>query len=57
MRLVLRRAGAIVEPQGEVLVFQAHTKIIDGQLVDARTREALSRHLQNFVALLAPRGT
>jgi chromate reductase len=50
LRLVLRRAGAIVEPQGEVLVFQAHTKIADGKLVDERTRDALGRHLQNFVA-------
>ncbi|MBU6248182.1 MAG: NAD(P)H-dependent oxidoreductase [Xanthomonadaceae bacterium] len=50
LRLVLRRAGALVEPQGEVLVFQAHTKIADGRLVDERTREALARHLQNFIA-------
>jgi len=50
LRLVLRRAGAIVEPQGEVLVFQAHTKIVDGRLVDERTRELLARHLQTFVA-------
>lgn len=49
LRLVLRRAGAIVEPQGEVLVFQAHTKIVDGRLVDERTRELLARHLQHFV--------
>jgi chromate reductase len=52
LRLVLRRAGAIVEPQGEVLVFQAHTKIADGRLTDERTREVLARHLQNFIALL-----
>ena len=52
LRLVLRRAGAIAEPQGEVLVFQAHTKIADGKLVDERTRDALARHLQNFVALV-----
>ena len=50
LRLVLRRAGAVVEPQGEVLVFQAHTKVADGRLVDERTREALARHLQFFVA-------
>lgn len=56
LRLVLRRAGAIVEPQGEVLVFQAHTKIIDGKLVDERTGDALRRHLQQFIAVLA-RGT
>ena len=52
LRLVLRRAGAIVEPQGEVLVFQAHTKIADGRLIDERTRELLARHLQGFLALL-----
>ncbi|WP_017461121.1 NADPH-dependent FMN reductase [Dyella ginsengisoli] len=50
LRLVLRRAGAVVEPQGEVLVFQAHTKIADGKLADERTRELLARHLQTFVA-------
>lgn len=55
LRLVLRRAGAIVEPQGEVLVFQAHTKIVDGKLTDERTRELLACHLQSFVALLSPR--
>jgi len=53
LRLVLRRAGARTEPQGEVLVFQAHTKIVDGQLADERTREALGRHLQAFAARLA----
>lgn len=53
LRLVLRRAGARTEPQGDVLVFQAHTKIIDGQLSDARTREALSRHLHGFAERLA----
>lgn len=52
LRLVLRRAGAIVEPQGEVLVFQAHSKIVDGKLADERTRELFSRHLQAFVAQL-----
>lgn len=52
LRLVLRRAGAIVEPQGEVLVFQAHTKITDGKLTDPRTRDLLARHLQDFLALL-----
>jgi chromate reductase len=52
LRLVLRRAGAIVEPQGEVLVFQAHTKFADGRLADERTREMLARHLQNFIAPL-----
>lgn len=53
LRLVLRRAGARTEPQGEVLVFQAHTKIEEGRLADARTREALARHLQGFAARLA----
>ena len=53
LRLVLRRAGAIVEPQGEVLVFQAHTKIADGRLADERTRELLARHLHNFLGTLA----
>jgi chromate reductase len=48
----LRRAGARTEPQGEVLVFQAHTKIIDGRLADERTREALGRHLQGFAERL-----
>ncbi len=53
LRLVLRRAGAQTEPQGEVLVFQAHTKIIDGKLADERTREAMARHLQNYATRLA----
>jgi chromate reductase len=53
LRLVLRRAGARSEPQGDVLVFQAHTKIIDGRLVDERTREALGRHLAGFAERLA----
>ena len=53
LRLVLRRAGARTEPQGDVLVFQAHTKIVDGQLADERTREALGRHLQAFAHQLA----
>ncbi|MDE2278415.1 MAG: NAD(P)H-dependent oxidoreductase [Xanthomonadaceae bacterium] len=53
LRLVLRRAGAVVEPQGEVLVFQAHTKIADGRLTDERTRELLARHLQNFLGTRA----
>jgi chromate reductase len=52
LRLVLRRAGARTEPQGDVLVFQAHTKIIEGRLVDERTREALGRHLQGFAKRL-----
>ncbi len=53
LRLVLRRAGARTEPQGDVLVFQAHTKIIDGRLGDERTRDALGRHLQGFAERLA----
>jgi chromate reductase len=53
LRLVLRRAGAVVEPQGEVLVFQAHTKIADGRLADERTRELLARHLHNFLGTFA----
>ncbi|WP_266167930.1 NADPH-dependent FMN reductase [Dyella subtropica] len=53
LRLVLRRAGAQTEPQGEVLVFQAHTKIVEGRLTDERTRDALSRHLQSYATRLA----
>lgn len=53
LRLILRRAGARSEPQGDVLVFQAHTKIIDGRLADERTREALGRHLAGFADRLA----
>lgn len=53
LRLVLRRAGARTEPQGDVLVFQAHTKIIEGRLVDERTREAMGRHLQGFAERLS----
>ena len=53
LRLVLRRAGARTEPQGDVLVFQAPTKIIDGRLADERTRDALGRHLQGFAERLA----
>ena len=52
LRLNLRRAGADVAPLGEVLVFQAHTKIIDGALADERTREALTRHLAGYVKAL-----
>ena len=53
LRLILRRAGARTEPQGDVLVFQAHTKIIEGRLADERTREALGRHLAGFAERLA----
>lgn len=52
LRQVLRRAGARSEPQGDVLVFQAHTKITDGRLTDERTREALGRHLEGFAERL-----
>ena len=55
LRLNLRRAGADVGPLGEVLVFQAHTKIADGTLIDERTREALRRHLAAYVAALGAR--
>src|ERR1700761_312587 len=53
LRLILRRAGARTEPQGDVLVFQAHTKIVEGRLVDERTREALGRHLAGFAERLS----
>jgi chromate reductase len=53
LRLILRRAGAQTEPQGDVLVFQAHTKIVDGRLADERTRDALARHLQAYADRLA----
>lgn len=48
LRLILRRTVTQVAPIGEILVFQAHTKIIDGQLADERTREALRKHLAGF---------
>ncbi|MFN3857753.1 MAG: NADPH-dependent FMN reductase [Caulobacter sp.] len=48
LRLVLRRTVTTVAPIGEVLVFQAHTKITDGRLTDERTREAFRRHLAGF---------
>jgi len=50
LRLCLRRAGADVVPLGEVLVGQAHTKIVDGVLTDETTRTYLARHLAGFVA-------
>jgi chromate reductase, NAD(P)H dehydrogenase (quinone) len=50
LRQVLRRALAHVAPIGEVLVFQAHTKIADGRLTDERTLAALKRHLEAFVS-------
>lgn len=46
-------ASAVVEPQGEVLVFQAHTKIIGGRLADEHTREPPARHLHDFLGALA----
>ncbi len=52
LRLNLRRAGADVAPLGEVLVFQAHTKIVDGRLADERSREALARHLAAYAEVL-----
>ncbi|WP_233244959.1 NADPH-dependent FMN reductase, partial [Caulobacter sp. HMWF009] len=50
LRLCLRRTGADVVPLGEVLVGQAHTKIVDGVLTDQATRTYLARHLASFVA-------
>lgn len=55
LRLNLRRAGADVAPLGEVLVFQAHTKIIDGTLADEKTRTFLQRHLAAYVEALRAR--
>jgi chromate reductase len=55
LRQNLRRAGADVAPLGEVLVFQAHTKIIDGTLADERTRAAFQRHLAAYVEALKAR--
>ena len=52
LRKNLRRAGADVAPLGEVLVFQAHTKIVDGALTDEKTREYLGRHLAAYVEAL-----
>lgn len=55
LRLNLRRAGADVAPLGEVLVFQAHTKVIDGTLADEKSREVLARHLAGYVEALKAR--
>ena len=52
LRLSLRRAGADAVPLGEILVGQAHTKIIDGVLADETTRTYLARHLATFAARL-----
>lgn len=49
LRLSLRRAGAQAVPLGEVLVGQAHVKILDGDLSDETTRTYLARHLAAFV--------
>jgi chromate reductase len=55
LRLNLRRTGADVAPLGEVLVFQAHTKIIDGQLTDEKTVAFFGRHLAAYVEALKTR--
>lgn len=55
LRQNLRRAGTDVAPLGEVLVFQAHTKIVDGVLVDERTRAAFAKHLAAYVEALRKR--
>jgi len=54
LRLSLRRAGAEVSPLGEVLVGQAHTRIIDGVLTDEKTRAFLAKHLAAFAEALRP---
>jgi chromate reductase len=53
LRLCLRRAGAEVSPLGEVLVGQAHTRIIDGVLTDEKTRTVLARHLAGYIQALS----
>lgn len=55
LRLNLRRAGADVAPLGEVLVFQAHTRILDGTLADERSRDLLARHLAAYAEALKAR--
>lgn len=52
LRLCLRRAGAEAVPLGEILVGQAHTKIVDGVLTDETTRTYLTRHLEAFATRL-----
>jgi chromate reductase len=52
LRQVLRRAGARVEPMGDLLVGLAHTKIIEGQLRDQHTRDQLARHLKSYADIL-----
>ncbi len=49
LRLILRRTQTQAAPLSEVLVFQAHTKIVDGELTDERTRQILGKHLAGFV--------
>ncbi len=49
LRLILRRTLTHVAPLGEVLVFQAHTKIVDGKLTDERTLAFLGAHVNAFV--------
>ncbi len=49
LRLILRRTLTRVAPIGEVLVFQAHTKIIDGVLTDEKTTTFFGAHLNAFV--------
>lgn len=49
LRLILRRTLTHVAPIGEILVFQAHTKIEDGVLKDEKTTAFLGSHLQGFV--------
>jgi chromate reductase len=49
LRQSLRKVSAIYWPLGEVLVGQAHTKIVDGRLADEKSRQVLARHLAAFV--------
>ena len=49
LRLILRRTVTRVAPLSEVLVFQAHTKIVDGRLTDERTLKAFGAHLGAFI--------
>jgi chromate reductase len=49
LRLILRRTLTHVAPIGEILVFQAHTKIEDGRLKDERTTTLLGAHFQRFI--------
>jgi chromate reductase len=49
LRLILRRTLTHIAPMGEVLVFQAHTKIEGGRLTDEKTTAFLGAHLQAFI--------